>query len=175
MPARARSALCYDRPVEHSDSEHEALWHAVARSRTRALLIGRQALILLGAPVSTFDYDFWLHIDDAAAFNAALHPLGLWPSRTPEQARAVGRYVLENDLRVDVLVARAVPTQEGQRIHFDDVWARHRILEPTPGARVAVPSITDLISTKRFGARAKDAEDIAFLELLKGRSTGGQE
>lgn len=155
--------------MEHGESEHEALWRAVARSDARALLIGRQALILLGAPVATFDYDFWLHIDDAAAFNEALLPLGLWPNRTPEQARAVGRYVLENDLRVDVLVARAVPTIEGVRVHFDDVWARRRLIEPTSNAKVAVPCIADLIATKRFGARAKDAEDIAFLQLLDKR------
>jgi hypothetical protein len=30
------------------------------RSGARALLIGRRALVLLGLPVLTADYDFWL-------------------------------------------------------------------------------------------------------------------
>ena len=37
-----------------------AMFRAIAESGARALLIGRQALIALGMPVMTADYDFWL-------------------------------------------------------------------------------------------------------------------
>jgi hypothetical protein len=32
---------------------------------------------------------------------------------------------------------------------------------------VAIPSIEDLISTKKFGARPRDADDIRWLEKLR--------
>jgi hypothetical protein len=56
-----------------------------------------------------------------------------------------------NDERVDVLVARAVPTVDGVRVAFDDFWPRRRVLEVTPGVVIAVPALDDLILTKRFG------------------------
>lgn len=40
-------------------------------------------------------------------------PFQLNPTRLPAEARARGRYVLENDEHVDVLVARSVPTVDG--------------------------------------------------------------
>lgn len=143
------------------------LFRAIVASGARALLIGRRALIALGIPVLTADYDFWLHIDDIAAFNAAVEPLGLLPSRSPDEARGRGRYVLENDERVDVLVARTVPTVDGVRVSFEDVWARRQSLEVASGVALAVPALDDLILTKRFGGRPKDLEDIRLLEALR--------
>lgn len=145
------------------------MFRALSASGARALLIGRRALIALGLPVNTSDYDFWIHIDDSGALNRALEPLGLWPNRTPEEARKVGRYVLEGDVRIDVLVARAVPTIEGVRVAFDDVWERRASIDLAPGVTVFLPSIDDLIATKRFGARPKDAEDVRMLTALRDR------
>lgn len=143
------------------------LFRAIEASGARALLIGRRALIALGIPVLTADYDFWLHIDDIAAFNTAAEPQGLLPSRTPDEARGRGRYVLENDERIDVLVARTVPTVDGVRVSFDDVWTRRQALGVAPGIALAVPALDDLILTKRFGGRPKDLEDIRLLEALR--------
>jgi hypothetical protein len=153
--------------VQGSEFEEAAFFRAIAKSGARALLIGRRALVALGIPVLTADYDFWLHIDDITAFNTALEPQGLLPSRTPDEARSRGRYVLENDERVDVLVARTVPTVDGIRVAFDDVWTRRRGLEVAPGVTLGVPTIDDLILTKRFGGRPKDLEDIRLLEALR--------
>ena len=91
------------------------LFRSIAESGARALLIGRRALVALGLPVLTGDYDFWLHIDDAAAFNQALAPLELYPSAEPDEARTRGRYVLENDERIDVLLADAAAQAPGPR------------------------------------------------------------
>ena len=52
-------------------------------------------------------------MDDIARFNDASAPFGFLPTRTVEEARRTGRYALENDEHVDVLVARAVPTRDG--------------------------------------------------------------
>lgn len=155
--------------MEASHFDEREFFLAISTSGARALLIGRRALISLGLPVLTRDYDFWLHADDAAAFNMAVKPFDLFPNRSPEVARATGRYVRENDEKVDVLVARSVSTVDGVRVFFDDVWARRRRLEIAEGVEVLVPSLEDLILTKRFGGRPKDAEDIRLLEALRGK------
>lgn len=144
-----------------------AFYDAIASSGARALLIGRQALIALGMPVMTSDYDFWLDANDIALFNDTLRPFDMLPSRSPEAARNNGRYVLENDEHVDVLVASAVSTVGGAMVHFAQTWER-RVLHPI-GAHVtiAMPCIDDLILTKQFGARPRDADDVRWLERLR--------
>lgn len=136
-------------------------------ARVRALLIGRRALIALGIPVLTADYDLWVHVDDIEALNISVEVFDLAPNRSPEEARRLGRYVLENDEHVDVLVGSARTTVDGMQVRFDDVWDRRRLLEVASGVRVAVPSLDDLIATKKLAARPKDAEDIRLLEALR--------
>ncbi len=140
---------------------------ALARSEARSLLIGRRALVVLGLPVLTADYDLWIHPDDAPLLNALAQPFGLEPTHTPEEARARGRYALQNDETVDVLVARSVTTVDGVRVAFDDLWARRRTLPLAAGTTVALPALDDLILTKRFAGRPKDVEDIQLLEALR--------
>jgi len=149
--------------------DERELFDAVVASGARALLIGRQALIALGIPVLTSDYDFWVHADDAGSFNAALAAFDLVPTRSPDEARRVGRYVLENDERVDVLVARSVTTIDGAHVTFDEVWSRRKLVELTDGGSIVLPSLDDLIATKRFAARPKDAEDVRLLEVLRSK------
>ena len=150
--------------------DHVELFRSIQDAEVRALLIDRQALVALGLPVNTKDYDFWIHADDSAKLNAAVSPLGLRPTRSPEEARTVGRYVLENSEYIDVLVARGVSTVDGVMVWFDDVWPRRQRIEVAPGVAAALPSIDDLILTKRFAARPRDAEDIRLLEALRSRS-----
>lgn len=149
--------------------DEEAFFRAIANSGTRALLIGRRAVIALGIPVLTADYDLWIHIDDIELLNRALDPLGFVANHPADEARRRGRYVLENSEHVDVLVARAHPTIDGQRVEFDAAWARRQSVTIAADVKLALPSTRDLIATKRFGARPKDAEDIRMLEeLLRG-------
>lgn len=153
--------------------DQDAFFAAIAASGARALLIGRQALVALGLPMSTVDYDFWIAADDARAFNDALEPFDLFPNRTPDEARKVGRYVLENDERVDVLIAARVSTVDGEGVVFEEVWARRQTVSLGSGATISLPAIDDLIRTKRFAARPKDAEDIRLLEVLRSRRERG--
>src|SRR3954471_20986893 len=104
--------------MQGSDFDERELFRAIAASGVRALLIGRRALIALGLPLMTREYDFWIHADDAARFNEAAAPFDLFPNRSPDEARSVGRYVLENDEKVDVLVARGVSTTDGVHVLF---------------------------------------------------------
>jgi len=148
--------------VEGESFDESELFRAVAASGARSLLFGRQAVVALGAPVLTGDYDFWLAIDDIDKFNRALEPLGFSPTKTPEQARASGRYVLEGDTRIDVLIARAASSADGERLSFEDAWTRRQTLR-AGAVEVTLPSIPDLIRTKRWSSRPKDLEDIRFL------------
>ncbi len=157
--------------MEASHFEEAKFFSAIEASGARSLLIGRRALIALGLPLLTRDYDFWIHSDDIAAFNGAAAPFDLFPSHSPEEARGIGRYTLENDEKVDVLAARVVFTVEHARVAFDDVWTRRRVIEVSRGVNAAIPSLDDLILTKRFAARPKDAEDIRMLETLRSQES----
>ncbi len=152
--------------VDADTFDETDLFGVVQRSGACALLFGRRALVLLGAPVLTADYDFWLHIDDIEIFNRGFVAHGFVADRTSDQARAMGRYRLENGHLLDVLVARVLPTVDGQRVAFDELWERRQERVVSDGVSVYTPSVRDLISTKRFAARAKDAQDIAWLEEL---------
>jgi hypothetical protein len=153
--------------MEGTRFDEVEFFRAIERSGARTLLVGRRALIALGLPVLTADYDLWVHVDDIPALNEALKDLDLHPTLSPQEARAAGRYVLENDEHVDVLVARGVSTVDGIMVTFDDLWLRRLSLEVGRDARIAIPTIDDLILTKRFRRRAKDAEDIRLLEILR--------
>ena len=153
--------------VKGSEFDEALFFRAISVSGLRALLIGRRALIALGIPVMTADYDFWIHIDDIERFNAEALPFDLIPDRTPLEARQSGRYRLQNDELVDVLVARSVPGPDGPLV-FDDVWSRRNTLGPNDGdGNICVPGLDDLIASKRIGSRPKDAEDVRLLQQLR--------
>ena len=153
--------------MEASDFDEIAFFRSIQSCGARALLIGRRALVLLGLPVLTADYDFWIHIDDIARFNEATASSGLQPNRTPEEARSRGRYALENDEHVDVLAARRISTADAQVAEFDALWERRRSLTLTADVTVQVPTTRDLILTKRIAPRPKDLSDIRLLEVLR--------
>ncbi len=129
--------------MEGSALDEEGLFAAIARAGVRSLLIGRRALVVLGLPELTADYDLWIHIDDAEILNRLAAPFGLTPTREPEQARRIERYSLDNDEIVDVLVARSVPTVDGRKD-----WFCRRY--PTPADRLAYISRAYKRWTERF-------------------------
>lgn len=153
--------------MEPSSFDEAAFFRSVQASGARALLIGRRALVVLGLPVLTADYDYWLAIDDIALFNGACQPFGLSPTRSPDEARRVGRYALENDERVDVLVARSLSALDGAALEFQALWERRQSVALGPGVSVVMPSIDDLILTKQVASRPKDLEDIRLLKALR--------
>src|SRR5881628_2322996 len=72
--------------MEPSRFEEGEFFAAITTSATRAILIGRRALIALGFPLLTRDYDFWIHGDDIV--RRSWNP---WPgSRNDTQRRASG-------------------------------------------------------------------------------------
>jgi len=158
--------------VRAGEFDEPGFFRAIHASGARALLIGRRALVLLGLPVLTADYDFWVAIDDIERFNQAASSAALAPTHEPDAARLRGRYVLENDEHVDVLVARSVPTVDGVVVPFDEIWGRRQTIALDPATDVHLPSIDDLILTKRFANRPKDVEDIRLLKILRDGRRG---
>ena len=152
--------------MEGTEFEERKFFQRIAASGARALLIGRRALVALGLPLLTADYDFWVRPENTGAFNTAVEALGLVASHAPEEVRKRDRYVLENDEHVDVLAARTVSTPEGLVVAFDDLWSRRQTLHLDPETQVTIPSLADLILTKRFPQRPKDLEDIRLLQTL---------
>jgi hypothetical protein len=156
----------------HGLFDETAFFGALAASGARVLVIGRRALVALGIPVLTADYDLWVSSDDLERLNEALEPLGLAPNHPPAAARSRGRYVLENGDHVDVFVARQISTRDGDSVGFEEVWARRRPIHFDDGCEIQVPCIPDLIRTKKWGMRQKDLLDIQHLEALARREAG---
>lgn len=161
--------------MEADHLDEAQLFAALFGGPARVLLIGRRAMVALGLPVLTADYDIWVHIDDVAGLNRAAAELEIYPTCEPAEARRRGRYVLENGEHIDVLVARAVPTKDGDRVEFEDVWSRRTTLDFGVGVEVCLPSIDDLIRTKKWSMRDRDVADIRLLEALKRRRQQGSQ
>lgn len=153
--------------MEGAEFDDEGFFRTLEASGARALLIGRRALVLLGAPVVTADFDLWLHFDDVEPLNVAFESLGTHANHSPAEARARGRYVLENGERIDVMIARSKTTPSGESLDFDAAWSRHQRVQIADGVMVRIPAIDDLIVTKKWASRPKDIVDIQFLELLR--------
>jgi hypothetical protein len=94
--------------VEGSEFTEARFFGAIAESGARVLLIGRRAMVALGIPVLTADYDLWVAFDDVEKLNEALAPLDFVANRAPEQARSTDRYILENDEHVDIQLIEAL-------------------------------------------------------------------
>jgi hypothetical protein len=152
--------------VEAGEFTEERFFGAIAASGARVLLIGRRAMVALGIPVLTADYDLWVAFDDVETLNVALAALDFVPNRAPDEARRTGRYVLENDEHVDVMVARAATTPAGERLAFDDAWVRRQSVA-FEAVQVAIPCVDDLMTTKRWSMREKDVRDIQLIEALR--------
>ena len=152
--------------MEGSEFTEPRFFGAIAESGARVLLIGRRAMVALGIPVLTADYDLWVAFEDVEKLNEALAPLDFVANRAPDEARSTGRYALENDEHVDVMVARAATTPTGERLAFDDAWARRQTV-PFEALQVAIPCIEDLVTTKRWSSREKDVRDIQLIEALR--------
>ncbi|WP_394824110.1 hypothetical protein [Pendulispora albinea] len=159
--------------MHNAELDEAEFFEGLHASGARVLLIGRRALVALGLPVLTADYDLWLHIDDIEIVNGVAERLEHFPDVPSEEARRRGRYVLENGDRVDVIVAPSPTTQDGDVVRFEDVWGRRQHLAfGTGGAFVTLPAISDLIRTKRWSMRPRDLIEIDALEALEQSKVG---
>jgi hypothetical protein len=156
--------------MEAEEFDEAGFFRALAENGVRYLLIGRRALVALGAPVMTADYDIWLDFDMVEKLNSVADRFELAPTYDSVEARARGRYVLEGAERVDVLITRGKSLDDGTALTFNEAHDR-RVTSVAFGVEVALPCLEDLITTKRWGARPKDALDIVYLQSLARRVT----
>jgi predicted nucleotidyltransferase len=135
----------------------------------RYLLVGRQALVMLGAPLMTADYDFYI-APDRATLEALLAIAAR--RKLEHSASAVEESPLlslfSDNLKLDFLRARRYVTKDGESFSFEDLYARKQTI-PVDDFAVYVPTIEDLILTKRTRLSPRDEEDIKYLQVLLER------
>ena len=133
----------------------------------RYVVIGRQAVVLYGAPVTSFDYDLWVSPEDRNKMFDILEENGFEASSESNDKRPLVTFV--NDLmKIDIFFVKAF----GRRINFDQCLINAVVVKDKGSdffIRLASPD--DLIKLKSFREplRAKDKEDIAYLKKLKNK------
>jgi hypothetical protein len=138
------------------------------------LLVGRQALVLLGAPLMTADYDFWLspereHLDRLLSL---AREKGLEVS-VSDPVRGPFFSLLGDSLKLDFFRGRKYSFKGGEPFTFAEVYSRRKVV-PVEGFAVYVPCLEDLLRTKRIRSCPKDLEDVKYLQvLLEREATGG--
>jgi hypothetical protein len=133
------------------------------------LLVGRQALVLLGAPLMTANYEFYLspepeHLEEllSLARERGLEVTTKNPERLPFFS------LLSDTLKLDFFRARAYSLKKGGAFTFEELFARKRIV-PVEDFAVYIPTISDLIKLKQVRDSPKDREDIKYLQVLLER------
>ena len=135
----------------------------------RYLLIGRQAVMLYGSPVFSFDYDFWVHPDDKGKlFEYLEDKLELEPSRSREEKKPVFSFYSNSSDKIDIFIVRKITNKEGETLDIEECLKKSvTISSPDSNYFVRVPAIDDLIKLKKTAKRTKDLEDIEYLKAIK--------
>jgi len=136
----------------------------------RFLLIGRQALVLHGAPVLSFDYDLWVdETERQKLLTFLLIEKGFESSAAIDDPRPLVS-VYAGQEKLDLFFHRAVRTLDGADLDFDTAWrdAVEVSDDTLPGFRVRIPSLDHMILLKKLRPRnAKDEEDLKYLLARK--------
>jgi hypothetical protein len=146
--------------------------------RVRYLLIGRQAVVLYGAPLFSFDYDFWVHPEDRDKTYEVLEAAGLLSRHPIEDNKPIVMFENDEGVKIDIFfVSRMSSDSKGVDLVFDEVFQRAIVkADPKADFYIRLPAIEDLISLKMLaGDRPKDLEDIEYLRVIQssGPSHGG--
>ena len=144
-----------------------AFLRALHRTGVRYLLVGRQALVLHGAPLQSFDYDLYLDPSTAAlkriwklAEALAMEVIPPPPSAPLKLA------LLADNLKVDIFRAEKYGIHPRGFLVFDEMFRRKEVLRDRD-FRVYVASLEDLIRSKRTRNSPKDREDIKYLRIMQ--------
>ena len=138
------------------------------QSELRYLLVGRQALVLLGAPLLSSDFDFYIspEPDDLKTL------LGIARRRRLEvtvkdPAKKPFFSLLADDLKLDFFRSRRYGVGPSS-FTFDELFERRQVI-PLGKVAVYLPSTEDLLKTKLARGSPKDREDIKYLQVLLER------
>ncbi len=135
----------------------------------RYLLIGRQAVMLYGSPVFSFDYDFWVHPGDKdKLFEYLEDKLELEPSRSKGEKRPLFSFYSDSADKIDIFIVKKITNSENETLSIDECLKRSKIISsPDSNFSVRVPCIDDLIKLKKTSKRVKDKEDLEYLTAIK--------
>lgn len=127
----------------------------------RYVLIGRQAVVLYGFPVTSFDYDFWVHPEDRKKiFDALLNENFDSSSGINEKKPLV--FFTKDIYKIDIFFAKSFG-----KISFEGCFNNAQIFRER-NFYIRVASVEYLIELKKFRPTlsAKNSEDIKFLKSL---------
>ena len=143
------------------------------RTGVRYLLVGRQALVLHGAPVQSFDYDFYLEPSLAALKKVWKLARSYRMEITPAPPAAPLKLTLASDnLKVDIFRARKYGIQPDGFLVFDGMFKRKSVVRDK-NFRVYVAALEDLKRSKLARNSSKDREDIKYIEAVLRRKQRG--
>ena len=148
------------------------LLRRLGEKRIRYLLVGRQAVVQYGAPLQSFDFDFYVSPDEADLENlmTMAREMGL----EIESANCSGSppmlRLLADNVSFDFIRARSYTNREGTVLVFDDMWRRRRTFGEGD-LSIHVPCLEDLVATKKMrdpstAGGLKDAEDLRYLSVI---------
>ncbi|MCX6348951.1 MAG: hypothetical protein NTV79_05560 [Candidatus Aureabacteria bacterium] len=136
------------------------------RTGVRYLLVGRQALVLHGAPLQSFDYDFYLEPSLAALKKVWKLARTYRMEITPAPPAAPLKLTLTSDhLKVDIFRAGKYGIQPKGFLVFAGMFQRKSVLRDKDFL-VYVASLEDLKRSKLTRNSPKDREDIKYIESL---------
>lgn len=137
------------------------------KEKIRYLLIGRQAVMLYGAPLFSYDYDFWIHPDDRVkTYKILVGMLDLEPSYPEDIKRPMISFLSDKGEKVDVFFVKKITNASGETFEIESVLKRSIIVKDK-GFTICLPDIDDLIGLKKMSRRPKDIEDIEYLQTIK--------
>lgn len=140
---------------------------ALNKEKIKFLLVGRQALVQYGAPLQSFDYDFYLDPDLNALkklwkvtedFGMEIEPS---PPNKPEKLT-----LYADNLKVDIFRAKKYFLPDNTYLLFDEMYKNSSIFKGEKDFYIAVPSLEDLKKSKSIRNLPKDKEDIKYIEVL---------
>ncbi len=120
------------------------------------LLIGRQALVIYGAPLQSFDYDFYIDPSRetlkkiwkiAKDLRMAIEP------PPPKASRKLSLYA--DNLKVDIFRAKKYPIRSGDFLFFNEMFKNKKIVRDKDKFFVCLSSLEDLKKTKQTRLTAK--------------------
>jgi len=138
------------------------------KENVKYLLVGRQALVQYGAPLQSFDYDFYIDpelenlkkiIKVAHNLNMEIEPLG------PQKVLKLTLYA--DNLKVDISRARKYSIKDGT-IFFEEMYENRTVFKKGK-FKVDIPGLVDLRKTKLTRNSAKDKEDLKYIDMLISR------
>lgn len=143
-----------------------AFLRALHRTGVRYLLVGRQALVLHGAPLQSFDYDFYLD-PSIAALKKIWRLAGKLKMEVipPPPAAPLKLTLTADNLKVDIFRAGKYGIHPRGFLVFAGMFRRKTVISDR-NLRVYVAALEDLKASKLARNSPKDREDIKYIENL---------